>query len=382
MKVINKFILLNFICFTIHFSQTVTTLANNISQVGIEALSIDKFGNLYTPSGQNGTVYKIEPDGNSSVFASGFNFPQGGTTDSEGNVYISNWNSGTISKISPNGVKSVFVGGFAGPTGLIFNKNGEEFYVCNYSTNSIIKINLNDNSRTTIASGSGINGPDGIVFDDNENLYIANFNDNKIHKINSGGELSLFTTLPGVNSGYITYANGNLYSAGHRSHKIYKISLEGEVSVIAGTGLIGSEDGDAGEASFNTPNGIVASLSGDSLFIADAGNRAIRIIDLNNLTTDVKLLNINIPPDFELQQNYPNPFNPSTSIKYQVDTGKNVLLKVYDVLGNEISTLVNEFQQAGNYEVDFNAANLTSGIYFYTLQAGKKLSSKKMMLLR
>lgn len=86
--------------------------------------------------------------------------------------------------------------------------------------------------------------------------------------------------------------------------------------------------------------------------------------------------------NFCLFQNYPNPFNPSTKIKYQIPSSSKVILKVYDVLGNEIATLVDEFRNAGRYEVTFDATNLSSGIYFYRLQAGNFIETKKMLLLR
>jgi len=85
---------------------------------------------------------------------------------------------------------------------------------------------------------------------------------------------------------------------------------------------------------------------------------------------------------FNLKQNYPNPFNPSTSIQYAISNRQFVSLKVYDVLGNEIATLVNEEKPAGNYEVNFNALRLSSGIYFYKLQAGSFVETKKMILMR
>ncbi|HSW54359.1 MAG TPA: LamG-like jellyroll fold domain-containing protein [Ignavibacteriaceae bacterium] len=86
--------------------------------------------------------------------------------------------------------------------------------------------------------------------------------------------------------------------------------------------------------------------------------------------------------EFKLEQNFPNPFNPSTIIKYQVSSISNVSLKVYDVLGNEVATLVNEQKPAGSYEVKFNAAGLSSGIYFYKLQAGSMVETKKMILMK
>ena len=95
---------------------------------------------------------------------------------------------------------------------------------------------------------------------------------------------------------------------------------------------------------------------------------------------------------FKLEQNYPNPFNPSTKIKYAIPIANNPLqggvrgglvqLKVYDVLGNEVATLVNKNQQPGNYEVEFNAANLSSGVYFYQLKSGEFIQTKKMILMK
>jgi len=86
--------------------------------------------------------------------------------------------------------------------------------------------------------------------------------------------------------------------------------------------------------------------------------------------------------DYSLYQNYPNPFNPNTKIKYSMPKLSYVAIKVFDILGNEIETLVNEEKPNGIYEVDFNAKNLPSGVYFYRLQAGDFIETKKMVLLR
>ena len=95
------------------------------------------------------------------------------------------------------------------------------------------------------------------------------------------------------------------------------------------------------------------------------------------------------PNEFRLEQNYPNPFNPNTKIKYTIPNvsqsgveGSRVQLKVYDVLGNEVATLVNESKPAGTYEIEFNASNLSSGVYFYKLQAGSFVETRKMILLK
>jgi len=100
-------------------------------------------------------------------------------------------------------------------------------------------------------------------------------------------------------------------------------------------------------------------------------------------TTLTDVINENeLPREFSLQQNNPNPFNPSTTISFQLPATRNVSLKVFDILGNEIENLINEEKPAGSYEVKFDASKLSSGIYFYTIYAGDFIETRKMLLLK
>ena len=89
-----------------------------------------------------------------------------------------------------------------------------------------------------------------------------------------------------------------------------------------------------------------------------------------------------MPIEYALHQNYPNPFNPSTTIEFALPNAGFVTIKIYDVLGSEVAALVNEEKPVGNYQVEFDASNLSSGIYFYRIQAGSFVETKKMILLR
>ncbi|MEP7146079.1 MAG: T9SS type A sorting domain-containing protein [bacterium] len=89
-----------------------------------------------------------------------------------------------------------------------------------------------------------------------------------------------------------------------------------------------------------------------------------------------------IPNKFSLSQNYPNPFNPSTVISYQLSVSSFASLKVFDVLGNEVATLVNEKQNAGSYSVEWDASNFSSGIYFYKIESNGFVQTNKMTLLK
>lgn len=132
-------------------------------------------------------------------------------------------------------------------------------------------------------------------------------------------------------------------------------------------------------APFNEPEGYIegANISGlnpRSLYLAQLEER------MN--PTDIKINSTGNNLNFLLEQNYPNPFNPITSISYSIPQTAFVSIKVFNALGKEIASLSNEQKDAGNYKVNFDASNFPSGIYFYKLQAGRFVSSKKMVLLK
>jgi len=96
----------------------------------------------------------------------------------------------------------------------------------------------------------------------------------------------------------------------------------------------------------------------------------------------IEAISNEIPIEFSLSQNYPNPFNPITKIRYQLPQESKVIIKLYDILGSEVITLLNEKKEPGVYEVDFNAQHLSSGTYIYRIIAGDFVETKKMILLR
>ncbi len=104
--------------------------------------------------------------------------------------------------------------------------------------------------------------------------------------------------------------------------------------------------------------------------------------DFVGFVTDVQENNSSTPKSYELSQNYPNPFNPSTVITYSIPNESSVSLKIYNLIGQEVKTLVDENKVPGTYNVNFNASNLSSGIYFYILRAGNYYQVKKMMLIK
>ncbi|MBK7632626.1 MAG: T9SS type A sorting domain-containing protein [Ignavibacteriales bacterium] len=117
-----------------------------------------------------------------------------------------------------------------------------------------------------------------------------------------------------------------------------------------------------------------------------AGTYTYRLkqIDLDGTFDYIGSIEVEVVPPkvFALEQNYPNPFNPTTTIKYSVPTSGLVNLSIFNVLGEKVTDLINKEVEAGSYELNFNASNLSSGVYFYKLEAGSFTSIKKMMLIK
>ncbi|MFZ2323509.1 MAG: T9SS type A sorting domain-containing protein [Ignavibacteriaceae bacterium] len=127
----------------------------------------------------------------------------------------------------------------------------------------------------------------------------------------------------------------------------------------------------------------IGNVEADTIEFAITDNKSVYI-------TKQFILQYSLPTEYRLEQNYPNPFNPTTKIRYSIPNVethrdaslRNVMLRIYDILGNEVTTLVNEQKEPGYYEVDFSASNFASGVYIYRLQAGNYISTKKMMVLK
>jgi hypothetical protein len=167
-----------------------------------------------------------------------------------------------------------------------------------------------------------------------------------------------------VNS--VDFYDGNVIVVGTDTSGVYLSSDFGNTWLGAGTGLSGK-----------VIKGIV--MNPDGYLLCGTENEGIFIANLNPSDvddTDNKSLM------FSLRQNYPNPFNPATKISFSVPHSDIVQIKVYDLLGREIKTLLNEFKLPGTYEIEFNASGLASGIYFYRIISGSYSAVKKMILLR
>ncbi len=361
------------------FAQQVETLVTGPSTFN-DGLVIDSKGNIYASRYYSSTVTKILLDGNTSIFASGFSDPNGMVIDANDTLYVTNATGNRIDKIAPDGTKSTFKTGIENPTSLAFDADSN-LLVTQYQLSRIVKID-SALKVTTFMSGQGLNGPVGMNFDEEGNLYIGNFNDGKVLKRTPDGSVIQIGDIPGW-MGFSTYSNGYIYATGFQQNKIYRIATDGSEQIVyAGTGAAGKNDGDLNQATFDGPNGIAASATGDTLFISDFETRSLRmIVGVLGTSTNNEEIQSDLG-NFKLHQNFPNPFNPTTTIYFDIYQATEVLISVYNINGTKILELVNGFYNSGSYSVDFDATNLASGTYIYEMRTQDIVESKTFTLIK
>ena len=166
---------------------------------------------------------------------------------------------------------------------------------------------------------------------------------------------------------FLTFDSSGTLWAGTDSSGVYYSTNEGISWVQQNDGL----DDTLSVAVFSLPDGYIYAVTSQGYIYRSS----IKV-------TDVETQRTNVPNNFSLSQNYPNPFNPTTTIDYSIPKSSFVSIKVYDVLGREVTTLVNGEKNQGKYSMVFEGSKLTSGIYFYRMQAGNFIETKKFMVIK
>lgn len=256
-------------------AQTVSTAGEPFEGSGDVALGPDgriyvgDFGIAVSATGIDGAeILRLSPDGDFEVFASGFQGASGNEFGPDGYLYQSDIRNARIVRVAPDGTSSTFIeGDLRAPVGLTFDGNGN-LYVSECNTNRITRVLPDGSSFEPFATGPAFNCPNGLTTGPDGHLYAVNFSDGNVIRItlpDAGTEV--FAALPGGGNGHITSANGRLYAVSYAGNRIYEISMEGDVRPLAGTGEPGATDGPAAEATFFKPNGIAASVTGDTLYV-------------------------------------------------------------------------------------------------------------------
>ena len=239
---------------------------------------------------------------------------------------------------------------------------------CGASWNNL---SFNGNNSITTVDFSFINDNTGFVCRSSDFMKTTNSGVNWTNmSVPSSTYLSQLQFI-NENTGWITYLNSSGITTalsrttnGGVSWQYYQFNSGGLIRDNMKCYFVDENTGWIVGGYFNSPKGCIMKTTN------------------GGVVTGFTQTNSEIPDKFSLSQNYPNPFNPSTVISYQLPVAGFTTLKIYDALGSEVKTLVNEKQNAGNYSVTFDGSNLPSGIYFYKLVTEKFSETKKMVLVK
>jgi hypothetical protein len=317
--------------------------ANRVARFNTQTNTWSSLG-TGSSNGVNGGVLALAVVGNEVVVGGSFTSAGGVSANrvARFNTQTNTWSS--LGTGSSNGVNNV-----VRALAVVGNEvvvGGEFTSAGGVSANRVARFNTQTNTWSSLGTGSS-NGVNGEV------LVLAVVG----NEVVVGG---LFTSAGGVSANNVARFNTqtNTWST------LGTGSSNGVNERVSALAVVGSEVYVGG--SFTSAGGVSAN----------------NVARWNSGTSRVEQLSPTAPKTFLLEQNYPNPFNPSTTIRYQLPVASEVKLEVYDVLGKKIATVVNERQSAGAYQVVWNASGLSSGTYFYRLQAGTFVETKKMIMVK
>ena len=249
----------------------IRSLTNVIEGHGVGGVTTDLLGNIYVADFGE-FVWKITPEGERQIFASGLYGASGNAIDNEGNLLQSNFYGNSITKIDRKGQAKPFVtSGLSGPVGIAIDRKTGDVYVANCRDNSIAKVAA-DGTVSPFAKSELFKCPNGISFDREGNLYVVNFRDNKMLKIDPKGVVTLFATISEKGLGHLCFKEDRFYVTAFESHEIYEVMLDGTIKRILGNGKRGVVDGADAKARLSFPNGIAYSQWGHRLYINEYVN--------------------------------------------------------------------------------------------------------------
>jgi DNA-binding beta-propeller fold protein YncE len=349
-----------------------------------ECVSYDAARNRYLVSCYgSGNIVQIDSNGVQSNLLTGFGHVLSNTI--RGDIFyfstVHSIKGYNISFITPQQVMDVNVSNSIQLDGMVIDTAGN-LYVIDFdyagTNDKIFKISLATQALSTfVPPGIGLGSPQDIEYDKEHNrLIVANwFNNSPIQAV-SLSDSTVTNILPnsiGNFDGVARDTSGNYYFTSWTTNKAYKYDKDFTNSpVIVASGL-------------NGPANVSYNPKGNLLIIPNFNTNNLVFVNLNSI--GIKKTGNSIPGEYKLYQNFPNPFNPTTNIKFQITNNRFVTLRVYDILGKEIATLVNEKLQAGIYEIPFSINQfsnhqISTGVYFYRIIADGYSDTKKMLLIK
>lgn len=332
------------------------------------ALYGSRFG-TFDPFEPGTTVTRVDlSDGSTSVYARGFSYTNGLAFADDGALFVASYydtklEGGRVSRVGPDGTITTraSAGRRVTVSGLAVHPTTGVLYVTSYDAGWVRTLS-EGGAFEDVVSGRPLNGPAGLAFDDQGRLHVANFEDGKIFRVEDGALVPLADLQTAV--GFLAYGGGRFFATGIRSHRVYAITEAGEVSVLAGAGVAGTTDGPGERARFDRPNGIAVTPDGSTIYVSEAGSRAVRRIEVSGVTSDED----GPAPVAALLPMAPNPAGAATTVRFRLGAPGPAELLVYDALGRRVRQFASGPHRAGLHAVALDMAGLASGAYVVTLR--------------
>jgi DNA-binding beta-propeller fold protein YncE len=355
------------------FSQIVTTLVADPTTRFRDDIILDTDGNLYCSDYSGSDIYKLTPGGDVSVFATGLNTPNGLAFDSNQDLFVCDNIGNRIYKLDLSGS---FLDTFevSKPSGIIKEFDSDTMIFTEYGSAHTLSKLAPDGTITETHSGDPLNGPVGLVYDGENQLYVANFNNREIYKV-FDDSLQYWATVPGPGSGtlgFITFGGGYLWGTSWNAHQIYGISVQTIDSTFLYTGsTLGGTDGLLSDATFAGPNGIHSNFAGDTIYISEYNSGRLRMISPGVAGEEQKLVK---ELNFQL---YPNPSKGEINVVFETVQKVNEVI-LLDAKGQVISKRTKESFKGTN---SFSWSVDKAGIYFVRLRDEEgNISQQKLIV--
>ena len=252
-------------------AQSIHSLTGIMEGHQVGGVAVDAVGSLYVADFGD-IVWKIPPEGQPRVFAEGFYGSSGNAVDHQGNLFQSSYYGDFITKIDRTGHTTLFTAsGLQGPVGIAIDQATGELYVANCGGNTIARIGA-DGVAVTFARGDLLKCPNGVAFDSAGTLYVVNYRDNHMLKIDRRGTVSVFATVSAKGLGHVCFKKDRFYVTAFAAHEIYEVKLNGSVRRVLGNGQRGLVNGSGDSVRLSHPNGIACDPWTPHLYINEYDN--------------------------------------------------------------------------------------------------------------
>ena len=350
------------------YAQHVSTLIAPGSGID-DMLFLASNGKIYGSGFDNGNLYVY--DGNQvTLVTDTMQNANGIAEDSQGNLFVADHMRSQIWKVSSFGKVTLFTN-IPRPSGIIKMPTSDTLLITSYTQDRIYKV-APDGTSSLYLIGGLLDGPVGLTYDDEQTLYIGNFDNGRILKVDSTGNLVEVVALPGGSLGFVIYSNGFLYATLFSSHKIYQIFPESGLYSLMGGSVAGNLDGPLSTATFNGPNGILASVTGDTLYVSDYNTERVRII------TGLRPTSLEASEWPDLAVSFSTVVEEAVMpIRITTPTALAVTLQVQDLLGRVVYETSISIQQGENtLEL---SPQLSAGIHLLTISDRNRRYMRKFV---